>query len=425
MKILVVGKGGRESAIGWKLSHHPGVELFFAPGNPGTERFGSNLPFSDITSVVNFAKEKGVDWVFVGPEDPLAGGIVDRGKEQGVRVFGPSRQAAQLEASKSFAKCFMRKHHIPTGEFEIFTEPSLVEKFTRQKHFPIVLKADGLAGGKGVFILHSPEECARVVDEVMVKKTLGKAGDRVVIEEYLSGEEGSFFGFIRVSGKECFARTFPICQDHKRLLDDDEGPNTGGMGAYAPVEHLKALAPVVQERIFFPTLLGLMEEEMDYTGVLYIGLMFTSDGPKVLEYNVRLGDPEAQALLPLLKSDLADIVSALLNGEDPGRLEFYPGYALCVVLASEGYPYSPRKGERITGIEEAEQSALVFHAGTGKKEAQLVTDGGRILNVVGTGETLTIAREKAYSAAEKIHFNGKILRYDIGKRALQHAGTPH
>jgi len=425
MKILVVGKGGRESAIGWKLSQNQEVELYFAPGNPGTQRLGSNLPFSDIPSILQFAREKKVDWIFVGPEEPLTQGIVDQGKEEGVRVFGPSRQAAQLEASKSFAKGFMRRHGIPTAPFEVFTDAASAEKYARQKGFPIVLKADGLAGGKGAFVLQSPEECQQVIENVMLKKTLGKAGDKVVIEEYLSGEEGSFLAFIHVSGKNAMAHSFPICQDHKRLLDKDEGPNTGGMGAYAPADHLNSYAPLVKERILFPTLMGLLEEGMDYTGVLYVGLMFTEEGPEVLEYNVRMGDPEAQALLPLLQSDLANTCFSLLNGEEPGTLQFAPNYALCVVLASEGYPSSPRKGERITGIEEAEKVALVFHAGTGWKDGALVTDGGRILNVVGIGNTLTEAKEKAYAAAEKIQFQGKILRYDIGRKALQHAGTPH
>lgn len=423
MRILVVGKGGREHAIAWRLARCPSVQkVWVAPGNPGTAAVAENVPLSSVDEWILFAKENRADFIFVGPEDSLVEGIADQAKELGVKVFGPGKAGAQLEGSKVFAKEFLKRHGIPTAWHEAFDSASEAARFADSRGYPIVLKADGLAAGKGVFILHSQAECRRTLEDLLVHKTLGDAGGRIVLEEFLEGEEGSLFALLSVTKAGAVYVVCPMAQDHKRLLDGDRGPNTGGMGAYAPVDHLSGHGAAVKETILVPTLKGIQEDGIEYCGVLYIGLMFTARGPKVLEFNVRLGDPEAEAMLPLLRTDMAEVASALLENRPPPPLEWEKSYAVDVVLATDGYPHTPKKGAVITGIEEAEKEALVFHSGTALRDHHLVAAGGRILNVVGTGPNLQEARDRAYAAADRIHFDTKIYRTDIGRRALMQGG---
>ncbi|MGH8103580.1 MAG: phosphoribosylamine--glycine ligase [bacterium] len=425
MKILVVGKGGREHAIAWRLARCQSVEkVWIAPGNAGTSAVGENHHLKSLDEWILFAKENNAGYIFVGPEDPLVEGIADEAKAFGVKVFGPSRAGAQLEGSKVFAKDFLQRHKIPTAWHRSFDSAEEAARFADSRGYPLVIKADGLASGKGVFIVHSQAECRRTIDDLMVHKSLGEAGRRIVMEEFLQGEEGSFFALIATGPGGAISVTCPISQDHKRLLDNDEGPNTGGMGAYAPVDHLSVNTQIVKGKILAPTLEGLQKDGIDYCGVLYIGLMFTPEGPKVLEFNVRWGDPEAEVLLPLMKSDLAEIASALIEGQKPPPLEWEKGYAVDVVLASDGYPHAPKKGSVITGIEDASKIAPVFHSGTALRDHYLIASGGRILNVVGTGSTLKEARDRAYEAVYKIHYDTKIYRTDIGHHALSRAASP-
>ncbi|MFO7172185.1 MAG: phosphoribosylamine--glycine ligase [Bacillota bacterium] len=420
MKVLVVGGGGREHALAWKLAQSPRVrELHAAPGNAGIARIATCHPVAatDLPGQVRLARELGVDLVVVGPDDPLALGLVDLLQAEGIRAFGPTRAAARLEASKSFAKEVMRDAGVPTADYAVFTDYEAALAHVRARGGEVVVKADGLALGKGVFVCASVAEAEAALRALMVDRAFGAAGAKVVIEEKLTGPECSVLALC--DGEDFVA--FPAVQDHKRLGEGDTGPNTGGMGTYTPVPgYTEAVAREVAERILAPTLAAMRERGHPFRGCLFAGLMLTADGPKVLEFNARFGDPEAQVALPMLDMDLLDLMEAALEGGLRGvRLRWRPGAAACVVAASAGYPGAYEKGKVIRGLEEAEtRGALVFHAGTARQGDQVVTAGGRVLGVVGRGPDLRAALGQAYRALEAIHFDGIYYRKDIGWRAL-------
>lgn len=423
MNILIIGGGGREHALAWKFAQSPRArKIYCAPGNGGISRVAECVPIeaADIPGLVNFAREKGIDFTIVGPEAPLAAGIVDKFGNEGLRIFGPTRAAAELESSKVFAKRIMRKYGIPTGEGEIFEESQPALNYIRGRGTPIVVKADGLAAGKGVIVCPTVKKAEEAVNLIMREKAFGEAGNQVIVEECLRGEEASF---IALTDGEAILPLIPS-QDHKPIYDGDKGPNTGGMGAYAPAPVVSSeIAVTVLKKIFIPTIKGMREEGKKLRGVLYAGLMITPLGPKVLEFNVRFGDPEIQAILPLLKSDLVEPLEACLNGNlGQVNLKWNEGAALCLVMASGGYPGSYRKGQVIQGLEElvGEENVIVFHAGTALKEGKVVTDGGRVLGVTAWGSDIGKAREKAYKAAGKIEFPGIYYRKDIGARGSSH-----
>lgn len=419
MKVLVVGNGGREHAILWKVSQSPLVKgLYCAKGNGGTAKIAQNVSIepTNVKALADFVQREGIDFTIVGPEAPLVAGLVDEFESRGLKVFGPSQRASMLEGSKAFAKEFMQKYGIPTAEFHTFEDPQRAKNFIKDFGVPVVIKADGLASGKGVFVCKSYEEALRAIDNLMIKKALGEAGSKVVVEEFLEGEEASYI--VMLNGDSYVP--LPTSQDHKRLLDGDKGPNTGGMGAYSPnpfVDEVteKAIRELIIERV----IKGLREEGIYYRGFLYAGLMLTKDGPKVLEFNVRLGDPEAQPLLMRIKGDFLQILLDFYEGK-PVSLEIDPRHTLCVVLASKGYPEKPEDGKEIIGLEEVErmEDVVVFHAGTELKNGRLYTKGGRVLNVCAWGKNLRGARERAYEAIEKISFEGMHYRKDIGYRAF-------
>jgi len=419
VKVLVVGNGGREHAILWKVSQSPLVKgLYCAKGNGGTAKIAQNVSIepTNVKALADFAQSEGIDFTIVGPEAPLVAGLVDEFESRGLKVFGPSQRASMLEGSKAFAKEFMQKYGIPTAEFHTFEDPQRAKNFIKDFGVPVVIKADGLASGKGVFVCKSYEEALRAIDNLMVKKALGEAGSKVVVEEFLEGEEASYI--VMLNGDSYVP--LPTSQDHKRLLDGDKGPNTGGMGAYSPnpfVDEVteKAIRELIIERV----IKGLREEGIYYRGFLYAGLMLTKDGPKVLEFNVRLGDPEAQPLLMRIKGDFLQILLDFYEGK-PVSLEIDPRHTLCVVLASKGYPEKPEDGKEIIGLEEVEkmEDVVVFHAGTELKNGRVYTKGGRVLNVCAWGKDLKEARERAYKAIEKINFEGMHYRKDIGYRAF-------
>ena len=381
MKVLVVGNGGREHAILWKVSQSPLVKgLYCAKGNGGTAKIAQNVSIepTNVKALADFAQSEGIDFTIVGPEAPLVAGLVDEFESRGLKVFGPSQRASMLEGSKAFAKEFMQKYGIPTAEFHTFEDPQRAKNFIKDFGVPVVIKADGLASGKGVFVCKSYEEALRAIDNLMIKKALGEAGSKVVVEEFLEGEEASYI--VMLNGDSYVP--LPTSQDHKRLLDGDKGPNTGGMGAYSPnpfVDEVteKAIRELIIERV----IKGLREEGIYYRGFLYAGLMLTKDGPKVLEFNVRLGDPEAQPLLMRIKGDFLQILLDFYEGK-PVSLEIDPRHTLCVVLASKGYPEKPEDGKEIIGLEEVErmEDVVVFHAGTELKNGRLYTKGGRVLH---------------------------------------------
>ena len=423
MKVLVIGGGGREHSLCWKLAQSKDLEkLYCAPGNAGISEQAECLAVSaeDVDGLVRAAKEKKVDLAVVGPEAPLVAGIKERMEREGILVFGPGQKAAELEGSKAWSKEFLWKYKIPTAWFEVFTDADQARKFIREKGAPIVVKADGLAAGKGVVVAGRVEEAEQAVEEMMVQKCFGPAGCRVVIEECLVGEEASFIG---ISDGQNFL-AMASSQDHKRVFDNDLGPNTGGMGAYSP-------APVIDAQMFqeaiaavmLPTIQGMKQEGREYRGALYAGLMITREGPKVLEYNCRFGDPETQPLLFRLKSDLLPFLAASAQGSLKGmNFEWHPEPAVCVVMASGGYPGSYQKGLEISGIEKANQldRTYVFHSGTAKKDGKVVTSGGRVLGVTSRGKDIPSAIQAAYQAVSLIKFSGAHYRTDIGKKALQH-----
>ena len=423
MKVLVVGGGGREHALCWKLKQSPLIsELYCAPGNPGIAEVADLVPIraEEIHQLASFAADLGINLTVVGPELPLSLGLADELAARGLPVFGPSQAAAEIESSKVFAKQFMARHGIPTARFAVAHERSEAEAAAAELGLPVVLKADGLAAGKGVLIPRDAAELAEALDTFFAERRFGSSGDRVVVEQCLAGEEITFM--VLSDG----ARVLPLaaCRDYKRVGDGDSGPNTGGMGSHSPAGTLdKDLAADILERIVRPTVEGLAGENRPLRGVLYTGLMLTEDGPKVLEFNARLGDPETQALMLRLEDDLLPVLQAGAAGNFGGaRLQWRHEAAACIVLASAGYPGVPSKGEPITGIEQARamEGVQVFHAGTARRDdGELISAGGRVLNVAATGVGLREALRRAYGAAAAIDWPSKIYRKDIGKAALE------
>lgn len=417
MNILVIGSGGREHALYWKLSESPQTEQIYAiPGNPGMDASAA-IALDDHAKILRFVKEKDIGLVVVGPEVPLMNGLVDELEAAGIRAFGPRANAAEIEGSKSFAKDLMKKYGIPTARYEVFTAAEPARAYIRQEGSPIVVKADGLAAGKGVIVAMTEQEALDAVDAIMEDHSFGDAGARVVIEEFMEGEEASLLAF--TDGTTI--RPMISAQDHKRAYDGDRGPNTGGMGTYAPAP---VMTPEMTERaveeILKPTIAAMAKEGRIYRGCLYLGLMVTADGPKVVEFNARFGDPETQVVLPLLDSDLVTIMCACADGTLADvPIRWKDGAAVCVVLASGGYPGHYDKGQEIHGLADAEaMGALVFHAGTAMKDGKLVTNGGRVLGVVGRGADISSAVDAAYAAAAKISFKDVYYRKDIAHRAL-------
>ncbi|MGZ5034944.1 MAG: phosphoribosylamine--glycine ligase [Usitatibacter sp.] len=420
MKILVIGSGGREHALAWRLAQSPKVSrVFVAPGNAGTAREDGlyNLDIGTIPELVSFAQRDGIHATVVGPEGPLAAGIVDAFRDAGLRIFGPTKAAAQLESSKDFAKRFMARHRIPTAHYATFTEARAAHDHVNAKGAPIVVKADGLAAGKGVVVATTIAQAHEAIDLMLAGNKLGDAGHRVVVEEFMDGEEASFI--VMVDGRT----VLPLAssQDHKRLLDGDTGPNTGGMGAYSPAP---VVTPEVHNRvmreIIAPTVKGMAADGILYTGFLYAGLMIDEGGnPRVVEFNCRLGDPETQPIFMRLKSDFLAIVDHAIDGTlDQVEAQWDRRAALGVVLAAAGYPDAPRKGDEIHGLPRNEDDVRVFHAGTALKDGKVVTNGGRVLCVTALGDKVKIAAERAYDVVEKIRFDGMQFRTDIGHRAF-------
>lgn len=424
MNVLLLGSGGREHSLAWSMSRSPELEtLYIAPGNPGTAQAGKNvdLSLSDFDKILQFVEQNDIDLTVVGPEQPLVDGIVDFLENNGHPVFGPSKQAAQLEGSKKYANEFMKNNKIPTADFVSFDKDHFDEAFDYVKdrdEYPVVLKADGLAGGKGVFICETEEEVEQRLDQLKEDSKLSEAAETLVIEEFLEGEEASVFV---ISDGET-AKIIHNAQDHKRIGEGDTGLNTGGMGAYcpAPVITPETLQRVEKE-IVLPTISAMLLDDTPYKGILYCGLMITEKGPKVVEYNCRFGDPECQAIVPSLKTDLLELMDAAAKGELAGKqIELDNRYRCCVVMASEGYPKSYEKGKAISGIEDVSDEVLVFHAGTAIEDGELVTDGGRVLNIVGSGDTLQDAIRNTYADLKKITFENAYYRSDIGVKGLAH-----
>ena len=425
MKVLVVGGGGREHALAWKLAQSSRVQqVFVAPGNGGTGRDRSlvNVPVTDIVQLRQWAQEQRIGLTVVGPEAPLAAGVVDEFRARGLRIFGPTRTAAQLESSKAFSKDFMQRHGIPTAKFETFSDPVAAHAYVDRQGAPIVVKADGLAAGKGVVVANTLTEAHQAIDYMLLDNSLGvshnSGGARVVIEEFLQGEEASFI--VLCDGQNVAA--LATSQDHKRLLDGDQGPNTGGMGAYspAPVVTAEVHARAMRE-VILPTIRGMHKDGIPYTGFLYAGLMIDAQGrPKTLEFNCRMGDPETQPIMMRLKSDLLEVLlAATSEGLDRVELEWDRRAALGVVMAASGYPMNPRKGDPISGLPEDHPEAMVFHAGTSEAGGHLVTAGGRVLCVTVLADSVRLAQQKAYEWAQGIEFEGMQMRRDIGFRALK------
>ena len=430
MKVLVIGGGGREHALAWKLSRSERIQkIYVAPGNGGTARDANlvDVPITDIRQLREWAQLEKIELTVVGPEGPLAAGVVDEFRAHGMRIFGPTQAAAQLESSKAFSKAFMKRHGIPTAAYETFTDAALAHAFIDQMGAPIVVKADGLAAGKGVVVAMTAQEAHEAIDFMLLDNSLGvvhnagadgHAVPRVVIEEFLQGEEASFI--VLCDGKNVVA--LATSQDHKRLLDHDQGPNTGGMGAYspAPVVTAQVHAKAMRE-IILPTIKGMEKDGIPYTGFLYAGLMIDSQGqPKTLEFNCRMGDPETQPIMMRLKTDLVEVMLAATSEKlDTMELEWDRRTALGVVMAAEGYPLNPRRGDVISGLPKDDSDAMVFHAGTLAKDGQTITAGGRVLCVTVLADSVKQAQQKAYEVADGIHFEGQQYRRDIGFRAIK------
>ncbi len=420
MNVLVIGGGGREHALAWKLAQSNKVQkVFVAPGNGGTARDKrlQNVPITDVKALREFAQAEGVELTVVGPEGPLAAGVVDAFRAARLKIFGPTQAAAQLESSKDFAKAFMLRHNIPTARYETFNDVAAARAYVEKSGAPIVIKADGLAAGKGVVVAMSVQEAFDAIDMMLSGNQLGDAGARVVIEEFLSGEEASFI--VMVDGKHILP--LATSQDHKRLRDGDRGPNTGGMGAYspAPVVTPQLHARILRE-VILPAVLGMESEGHSYTGFLYAGLMIDGQGnAKVLEFNCRLGDPETQPIMLRLKSDLLVLLEHAVNGTlDKAEAEWDRRAALGVVLAAANYPDQPRQGDVISGLPKAQEDAHVFHAGTAMKDSAIVTSGGRVLCVTALGDSVKMAQRRAYQVSGSIQFDGCQMRHDIGYRAI-------
>ena len=420
MKLLVIGSGGREHALAWRLSKSPGLQkIYVAPGNAGTacQVEMENVPITDPAALADFAEKEKIHLTIVGPEAPLAAGAVNVFRARGLKVFGPTREAAQLESSKDFAKRFMIRHNIPTAAFETFGDAAAAHAYVERKGAPIVIKADGLAAGKGVVVAMTLPEAHRAIDDMLSGNVLGDAGARVVIEDFLDGEEASFI--VMVDGKNVLA--LASSQDHKRIFDGDAGPNTGGMGAYSPAPvvtpavHAKAMREII-----LPTVRGMANDGIPYTGFLYAGLMIGKDGSvKVVEFNCRLGDPETQPIMMRMKSDLLTLVEHAVAGKlDQIEAEWDRRVALGVVLAAANYPDTPQKGDVISGLPKENENVCVFHAGTAEQDGKIVTAGGRVLCVTALGDNVKQAQKAAYDAITGLHFDGMQFRRDIGHRAI-------
>jgi len=421
MKVLVIGSGGREHALCWAIAKSPKCdELFCAPGNAGIDQVAITVPIAidDLDGILDFVAANAIDFVVVGPEGPLVAGLVDRLDEVGIKAFGPTAAAAQLEGSKAFTKDLCAKYGIPTAEYARFDEPDAAKEYIRIQGAPIVVKADGLAAGKGVILCRNENEAYAAIDHIMTEQAFGEAGAEAVIEKMLVGEEASFFAL--VDGKT--ALPMVAAQDHKAVFDGDEGPNTGGMGAYSPAPIVTdALTKRVMDEIINPTIRAMAAEGMPYKGVLYAGLMITEKGPELIEYNARFGDPECQPMMMRLKSDALDMLLACAEGRlDKFKLEWRKDAALCVVMAAEGYPGAYKKGSEIKGLDKAEDLAdvVVFHAGTLEEDGRIVANGGRVLNVTALGETVKEAQKRAYQAVAVLDWPGGFCRSDIGWRAI-------
>lgn len=420
MKVLVVGSGGREHALCWKIAQRPDTEVYVAPGNIGMVDVATlvNIKVDDIAGLVDFAKAEGIDLTVVGPELPLTLGIVDAFQEAGLACFGPNKAAAKLEGSKAFSKELMKKYGIPTAAFDTFTDVEKAKAFVDEIGVPCVVKADGLAAGKGVIICMTREEADKAIEDMLTDHAFGDASATIVIEEYMVGPEVSVLAF--ADGKTVLPMV--SAQDHKRIFDGDKGPNTGGMGAYSPAPvYTEALSAEVNKTIIEPTIAAMAAEGTPFTGILYTGLMLTEKGPRVLEYNVRFGDPETQPIMVRMKSDIVELFQACVDGKlDEAALEWHDEAAVCVIMASGGYPASSEKGVPIHGLDEiAAEEAIVFHSGTAEKDGEIVTNGGRVLGVTAKDATIKGAIDKAYAAVEKINFDHMQFRRDIGARALQ------
>jgi phosphoribosylamine--glycine ligase len=425
MKVLVIGSGGREHALVWKLKKSKKVsKLFCAPGNGGISQLARciNIKADNFKGLVDFAVRNKIDLTVVGPEAPLAMGIVDEFQKRKLKIFGPNKTAAQLESSKVFAKEFMRKYHIPTAPFKVFSNPAEAIGFCKAVQFPVVIKADGLAGGKGAIVVRNIKQATSTIEQMMVKQVFGKSGERVIVESFLEGQEVSVMAL--TDGR--VFRQFLSSQDHKQVYDGDKGPNTGGMGAYCPTRLTsEEVMEEIVEHILAPTVKGLREEKISFKGVLYAGLMITPFGPKVLEFNCRFGDPEAQVVLPLLRSDLFDLLMAVVNGNlgSMPKFQWLRESAACVIMAPKGYPGKHATGVRISGLKDYSQNGcFIFHAGTALKGEEWVTTGGRVLGVTGVDRDLKSALDRAYQVVNKIKFVGAMYRRDIGFKATKPLG---
>jgi len=422
MKVLVIGSGGREHTLVWKIKQSPKVsQVYCAPGNAGISRLTQcvNIDAENIEKLVDFAKKEKINLTLVGPELPLSRGIVNEFNKQGLRIFGPSKEAAEIESSKVFSKYLMKKHNIPTANYEVFQNSKKALDDIKKQTFPLVIKADGLAAGKGVFVVKNLLEAKDALGALMDEKQFGEAGRQVIIEEFLEGEEVSILAF-------CDGKTVvPMVssQDHKKIFDNDQGPNTGGMGAYSPVPfYPDEFEKRVLEEILKPTIKGLQSEGKEYKGVLYAGLILTREGPKVLEFNARFGDPETQVILPRLKTDLIDILNAVINNTlHKINIQWEDNAAVCVVVASGGYPGKYQKGKVISGLERLEKmkNTIAFHAGSKFQDNQVITSGGRVLGVTAWDETISKAKEKAYKAVKEIYFEDMYYRKDIAAKAIK------
>ncbi len=416
VNVLVVGSGGREHSLGWKLSQSTNVDkVYTAPGNGGTEN-NVPIPVDRLEDLAEFA-QKNNSFTVVGPEAPLALGIVDFFEEKNLKIFGPNKKAAQLESSKIWAKNFMKRNNIPTAEFEIFDDAKKAIEYVKSINHPVVIKADGLAAGKGVIVCNSTEEALSAIDTILVKKTFGEAGNRIIIEERIDGVEASY---ISLSDGN-FAISMATSQDHKRIYDNEMGPNTGGMGAYSPTRFIeKSMAKKIQEKIINKTIDGMKNEGASFKGFLYAGVMIKENEPYVLEYNVRMGDPECQPIMMRMDSDLYDYLLASTTGalSSLSPISWKNQSAVCVVLASKGYPEAYPKNEEITGLDFSSDETFVFHAGTKKENDKVLTNGGRVLGVTALGDSLQQAISNAYSAVDKVNWPNKYSRLDIGKKGL-------
>ena len=420
MQVLVIGGGGREHALVWKIKQSPRVEkVFCAPGNAGTGEIAENVPIAadDIKSLLDFALQKKIGLTVVGPEQPLVLGIVDQFEKEGLRIFGPNERAAELEGSKSFSKDMMDKYGLPTAEYKTFTSPENAADYIKTKKGPLVVKADGLAAGKGVLICQTEDEALAAVDSIMGKKSFGEAGDQIVVEEFLEGQEVSVLAF-------CDGQTVLLmdsAQDHKAAYDGDKGPNTGGMGAYSPAPVFsEIMRQKVRDKIMLPMIRAMQKEGRVYKGILYAGLMLTKTGPQVLEFNARFGDPETQPLLVRMENDIIPVFEACIDGTlDQCQLGWKEESSVCVVMAAEGYPGSYEKGKPISGLKEANAlpGVVVFHAGTKEKDGEVLTHGGRVLGVTATGADTPTSITRAYEAVNKIQWQGIHFRKDIGNKA--------